>query len=92
MTTTELDQVEARTATDKRRINRKDAWTSRGLLLPAVIFLVLLTQVPFLVTIGFSLMRWNLLYPDDRGFTGLDNFKTALTSGNLWPSIVATVL
>ncbi|MFQ6173442.1 carbohydrate ABC transporter permease, partial [Oryzobacter sp. R7] len=25
-------------------------------------------------------------------FTGLDNFKTALTSGNLWPSIVATVL
>lgn len=92
MTTTELDTVEARTAQDKRRITSRNAWTSRGLLLPAVIFLVLLTQVPFLVTIGFSLMRWNLLYPDDRGFTGLDNFKTALTSGNLWPSIVATVL
>ena len=92
MTTTELDQVEARTATDKRRISRRNAWTSRGLLLPAVIFLVLLTQVPFIVTIGFSTMKWNLLYPDDRGFTGFDNFTTALTSGNLWPSIVATVL
>ena len=44
------------------------------------------------MTIGFSLMEWNLLYPADRGFTGLDNYQTALTSGALWPSIVATVL
>lgn len=90
-TTTDLDQVEAKAAGDKRRILRRQAWSSRGLLLPAMIFLILLTQVPFLVTIGFSLMKWNLLYPADRGFTGLDNYKTALTSGNLWPSIVATV-
>lgn len=60
--------------------------------MPAVIFLVLLTQVPFLVTIGFSAIKWNLLYPADRGFTGFDNYVTALTSGNLWPSIVATVV
>jgi len=91
-TTTDLDTVEAKAAGDKRRILRRQAWSSRGLLLPAMIFLILLTQVPFLVTIGFSTMKWNLLYPADRGFTGLDNYKTALTSGNLWPSIVATVL
>ncbi len=91
-TTTDLDKVEAKAASDKRRILRRNAWSSRGLLAPAVIFLVLLTQVPFLVTIGFSTMKWNLLYPADRGFTGFDNYKTALTSGNLWPSIVATVL
>ena len=91
-TTTDLDTVEAKAAGDKRRILKRQAWSSRGLLLPAMIFLILLTQVPFLVTIGFSTMKWNLLYPADRGFTGLDNYKTALTSGNLWPSIVATVL
>ncbi|WP_392544003.1 carbohydrate ABC transporter permease [Oryzobacter telluris] len=91
-TTTNLDKVEAKAASDKRRILRRNAWSSRGLLMPAVIFLILLTQVPFLVTIGFSTMKWNLLYPADRGFTGVDNYKTALTSGNLWPSIVATVL
>lgn len=90
-TTTDLDTVEAKAAGDKRRVLRRQAWSSRGLLLPAMVFLILLTQVPFLVTIGFSLMKWNLLYPADRGFTGLDNYKTALTSGNLWPSIVATV-
>ncbi|MFI2652413.1 MULTISPECIES: carbohydrate ABC transporter permease [Micromonospora] len=87
-----LDQVEARTATERRRLQRKHAWMNRGLLLPAVIFLILLTQIPFLVTIGFSTMKWNLLYPNDRGFSGLDNYKSALTSGELWPSIVATVL
>ena len=92
MTTTELDTVEAKAARDKKRVLSRHAWTTRGLLVPALIFLVLLTQVPFLVTIGFSMIRWNLLYPNDRGFTGLDNYRTALTSGALWPSIVATVL
>ncbi|MDV3221710.1 sugar ABC transporter permease [Intrasporangium sp.] len=87
-----LDEVEADTATEGRRVQRKQLWTNRSLLLPAVIFLILLTQIPFIVTIVFSTMEWNLLYPDDRGFSGLDNFRTALTSGELWPSIVATVL
>ncbi|MGL5928708.1 MAG: carbohydrate ABC transporter permease [Dermatophilaceae bacterium] len=96
MTTTapppDLDTVTASTATDARRTNRRDLWTSRGLLLPAVVFLVLLTQVPFLVTVYYSLVRWNLLRPEDRGFTWFENYRTALTSGALWPSIVATVL
>ena len=90
--TPDLDEVEAKTATDRRRVQRKQLWTNRGLLLPAVIFLILLTQIPFLVTIGFSTIKWNLLYPKDRGFSGFDNFRSALTSGELWPSIVATVL
>ncbi|MFC7598320.1 carbohydrate ABC transporter permease [Terrabacter sp. GCM10028922] len=89
---TDLDEVVATTARDRRRVRRKQLRTNRGLLLPAVIFLVLLTQIPFLVTIGFSTMKWNLLYPNDRGFSGLDNYWTALTSGELWPSVVATVL
>jgi sorbitol/mannitol transport system permease protein len=89
---TDLDAVDAGAATDRRRIQRKNLWSNRLLLLPAVIFLVLLTQIPFVATLGYSTLRWNLLYPKDRGFTGLDNFKTALSSGELWPSIVATVL
>ena len=76
----------------KKKIQKRHAWTARGLLLPAFIFLIVLTQIPFLVTIGFSMMNWNLLYPAQRGFTGIDNYKTALSSGALWPSIVATVL
>jgi sorbitol/mannitol transport system permease protein len=91
-TPTDLDEVEARTATDRRRLQRKELRTNRSLLLPAVIFLVLLTQIPFLVTVAFSFMKYNLLYPNDRGFSGLENYKTALTSGELWSSVRATVL
>ncbi|PKW27514.1 carbohydrate ABC transporter permease [Phycicoccus duodecadis] len=92
MSVEETRTVQARPATPARRVNTKELWSARGLLLPAVVVLVLLTQVPFVVTIVFSLLRWNLLYPDDRGFTGLGNYASALTSGDLGPSIVATVL
>jgi sorbitol/mannitol transport system permease protein len=91
MSVTELDTVKAQAATEPRRVNKKELWTARGLLLPAVIFLILLTQVPFVVTIVYSLLKWNLLYPNDRGFTGFSNYASALSSGDLWPSIVATV-
>lgn len=92
MSVTDVDTVEAKTATDVRRVKKGEFRSARGLLAPAVIFLILLTQIPFLVTIGFSMIKWNLLYPKDRGFTGFDNYVTALSSGALWPSIVATVL
>ncbi|PKW26833.1 carbohydrate ABC transporter permease [Phycicoccus duodecadis] len=92
MSVTDVDTVEAKTATDVRRVKKGEFRSARGLLAPAVIFLILLTQIPFLVTIGFSMIKWNLLYPKDRGFTGVDNYVTALSSGALWPSIVATVL
>jgi polyol transport system permease protein len=88
---TELDEVEARTALDRKRLKRKELWTNRSLMLPAVIFLIVMTQIPFLTTIGYSLTEWNLLYPQDRQFAGLDNYTSALTSGDLWPSIMATV-
>jgi len=94
MAVTELDTVVAQTATDKRRVKTtsKEVWTARWLLLPAVLFLILLTQIPFLTTVGYSTIRWNLLYPNDRGFTWFKNYGTALSSGDLWPSIVATVV
>jgi sorbitol/mannitol transport system permease protein len=92
MAVTELDTVVAATASDPRRVTSKDVWIARWLLLPAVLFLVLLTQIPFLVTVGYSTIRWNLLYPADRGFTGFTNYLSALSSGDLWPSVVATVV
>ncbi len=51
----------------------------RLLVLPAIIFAVIVTQAPFLLTIWYSLQRWNLQRPDRRGFAGLDNYRTILT-------------
>lgn len=75
---------------DRRRIERKRAWANRALLLPALIYAIVLTQIPFLVTIGYSTTRWNLLYPQDRAFVGLDNYTSVFSSGDLWPSVRAT--
>ena len=70
----------------------KSSWLSRGLLFPALIFAIILTQIPFLVTIVYSSLQWNLLKPNDFGFTGFDNYITVFKSGDLIPSIIATVL
>jgi sorbitol/mannitol transport system permease protein len=71
---------------------KRNGWINRSLFLPAFIFLLLLTQIPFLVTIGFSTVRWNLLYPDAVKFTGFDNYLSVFQSGALLPSVIATVL
>jgi len=46
-----------------------------GFILPAVIFVAIMTQVPFLLTIIYSFLRWNLSRPDiPRTFAGFDNY------------------
>lgn len=70
----------------------KTTWLSRGLLLPALVFAIVLTQIPFLVTIAYSSLNWNLLKPAEFGFIGFDNYVKVFQSGNLIPSIIATVL
>jgi sorbitol/mannitol transport system permease protein len=64
---------------------------SRALVAPALIFSIALTQIPFLVTIYFSLMRWNLLQPKERGFAGFENYIYVFKTGDLFPAIKATV-
>lgn len=78
---------------DKRSgAEAKKVWLSRSLILPALIFGIVLTQVPFLVTIYFSLLNWQLLKPGEIGFGGLNNYISVFTTGDLIPSIIATVL
>ena len=92
MSMTEVDTVEAETAKEPRRVNTSELRAARGLAAPAITLLILLTQIPFLVTIIVSTFNYNLLRPNDRGFTGFDNYVSALSSGDLGPSIVATVV
>jgi sorbitol/mannitol transport system permease protein len=65
---------------------------SRALLWPAIVAAILLTQIPFVVTIYFSLQEWNLLRPGQRDFAGFDNYITVLTNGSFLSSAWATVL
>ncbi|MFI1170327.1 carbohydrate ABC transporter permease [Streptomyces melanogenes] len=70
----------------------RGSWARRAPLLPALVFLVVVTQLPFLGTLVISFMRWNALEPDRRAFGGLDNYKAAFTDPDLRSSIVTTVV
>ena len=56
-----------------------DHQIGRLLVLPALIFAILVTQVPFLLTVWYSLQRWNLNRPERRAFVGLDNYVFLIT-------------
>ena len=58
---------------------RTEHQVGRLLVMPALIFAIVVTQAPFLLTIWYSLQRWNLNRPDRRAFVGLDNYVFLLT-------------
>jgi sorbitol/mannitol transport system permease protein len=74
-----------------QKMKAKEKSLPRKLIAPALIFSITLTQVPFLVTIYFSLMEWNLLKPQDKAFAGIDNYVYVFQNGSLLPAITATV-
>lgn len=64
----------------------------RLLLTPAVAALFLWMIVPLLMTLYFSVIRYNLMQPDQTGFIGLENFEYFVTDpsfGNaIWNTLV----
>ena len=50
-------------------------WRQRLPLLPALAFTVLLTQVPFVMNIWYSLTDWTIVPPTPRTYIGLDNYR-----------------
>ncbi len=64
----------------------------RWLPLPTIIFMVVVTQVPLIVTLGYSLERWNLLRPERRKFLGIDNYLDVLGDPNFYEIIANTLI
>jgi len=74
------------------RLGQASDWAKRAPLLPALIFTIILTQLPFVATLVISFMNWEALYPDEIGFAGLDNFIAVLTQPALRASIFNTII
>jgi sorbitol/mannitol transport system permease protein len=64
----------------------------RILLAPAVTTLLLWMIVPLVMTIYFSLIRYNLMQPEISGFAGLDNFEFFITEPSFATAVVNTLL
>ncbi len=72
------------------REQMSDTAIRRILIWPAVVYMIIVTQVPLLYTLRFSFERWNMNRPDRRGFTGFDNYVDVITNDDFWTIILNT--
>ena len=73
-------------------VSRAEGWRRRGPLLPALIFMIVVTQIPFLFTLYYSTLSWNLVRPGSREFVGLQNYIDVVADGTFWQVAINTVV
>jgi sorbitol/mannitol transport system permease protein len=70
----------------------RDNFLRRIPLLPALIYVFLVTQIPFLMTIYYSFFSWNLLQPGSFQFAGLQNYAILVTRSSFRIALANTVV
>jgi sorbitol/mannitol transport system permease protein len=73
-------------------LRRSAAWSRRAPLLPALVFMIIVTQLPFIATLVISTLDWNSFRPGERSFVGLQNYKTVFTDEALRQAVANTVI
>src|SRR5437763_12055398 len=73
-----------------------DSWRRRLPLLPALLIMIVLTQVPFVMSIYYSLTNWHVVPPGPREWVGLHNYGTLFSDSffrsAVWVSVRLTVI
>ena len=64
----------------------------RLLMAPAVVTLFLWMIVPLVMTLYFSVIRYNLMQPEQTGFVGLANFEYFITDPSFGTAVINTLL
>ena len=79
-----------------RGVGQRERWQLRLPLLPALIFTIVVTQVPFLVTLWYSFHSYFYNEPGGARWNGVANYKEVFTDPNfrsaLWRSVTMTAL
>jgi sorbitol/mannitol transport system permease protein len=84
-----------RTAAIARRRGERtsaEAWARRLPLLPALVFTVIVTQVPFLLTVWYSLQSWNLARPGSPHWVGLNNYGDVFSDPVFYAALMHTIV
>ncbi|MEP3347157.1 MAG: sugar ABC transporter permease [Litoreibacter sp.] len=64
----------------------------RWLQAPSIFVLLVWMIVPLSMTVYFSTIRYNLLYPERTGFIGLDNYRFFATDPSFGPALINTLI
>jgi sorbitol/mannitol transport system permease protein len=87
--------------TKQNALSARTRWVRRAPLLPALIFTIVVTQVPFIVTLVLSSLQWNVLKGGDKNFlglgeyekfAGLHNYATVFTDDRMRNAVLNTVV
>ena len=68
-----------------------ESWRRRLPLLPALLIMILLTQVPFVMSIYYSLTDWKVVPPEPRNYIGLDNYNNLLHNHFFGDAVVVSL-
>jgi sorbitol/mannitol transport system permease protein len=71
---------------------RRDKWRRRLPLLPALLFTIVVTQVPFAFNIWYSLQDWKIVPPRGPDFTGLENFTKGYSNPFFLESVYISIV
>jgi trehalose/maltose transport system permease protein len=75
--------------TDRARAERKTAYL---LCAPAVIAMLIVTGYPIAYAIYLSLQKYDLRFPSEKSFVGLDNYGAVLSSSTWWDDVFNTLI
>ncbi|MXM65820.1 ABC transporter permease subunit [Streptomyces sp. HUCO-GS316] len=75
----------------RQRPGRAKAWATRAPLMPALVYMVIVTQLPFVATLVISFMNWDALRPGERSWAGFANYKLVFTDPDMRASVITTV-
>jgi sorbitol/mannitol transport system permease protein len=83
-----------RTETKARKAgtSSRERWVRRAPLLPGLIFLIIVTQLPFVATLIISFARWNALAPQNKGWAGFDNYRKVFSDPTIRSSVLFTIV
>ena len=75
-----------------RGVSQRERWQRRLPLLPALVYTIVVTQVPFLVTLWYSFQSYFWDQPGGAHFTGLSNYRAVFTNPTFRGSVVRSVV
>ncbi|PXY25951.1 sugar ABC transporter permease [Prauserella sp. PE36] len=93
MTTTEIAPARAGESAEQPKPRRHaNPWKRRAPLLPALLFTIAVTQIPFLVTVFYSFQSWNLVRPGSQHFVGFQNYVDVFADSTFRGAMLNTVV
>jgi polyol transport system permease protein len=75
-----------------RGASRRERWQRRLPLLPALIYVIVVTQIPFVVTLWYSFQSYFWNEPGGAHFNGLSNYSGVFTNASFRSALVRSVV